>query len=159
MSSYLFIIRQEILSRMLDHKLRLKNTSGIKTNISDPIITHAMYAIDIVLFTKASRKDATNLVKVLDKYCSWSGQAINGKKSRVFFSKHTQNHTKRTIKGLLQVKNLKNDAIYLGAPMFLSRATSKDFAFRQDKLEAKLMGWRRKCLSWASRKTLIDSIA
>lgn len=43
--------------------------------------------------------------------------------------------------------------------MFLSRATSKDFAFRQDKLEAKLMGWRSKCLSWASRKTLINSIA
>lgn len=159
MSSYLFIIRQEILSRMLDHELRLKNTSGIKTSISDPIITHAMYVNDIVLFTKASRKDATNLVKVLDKYCSWFGQAINRKKSRVFFSKHTQNHTKRTIKGLLQVKNLKNDAIYLGAPMFLSRATSKDFAFRQDKLEAKLMGWRSKCLSWASRKTLINSIA
>ena len=43
--------------------------------------------------------------------------------------------------------------------MFLSRAPSKDFAFLQDKLEAKLAGWRSKCLSWAGRKTLINSVA
>ena len=55
---------------MLDHRLRLKNISGIKTSIFGPTITHVMYADDIVLFTKASRKDAANLVKVLEKYCS-----------------------------------------------------------------------------------------
>ena len=43
--------------------------------------------------------------------------------------------------------------------MFLSKAPSKDFSYLQDKLEAKLMGWRSKCLSWAGRKTLINSVA
>lgn len=75
------------------------------------------------------------------------------------FSKHTQSQTKRSDKNTLQVKCLKKDAVYLGAPMFLSRAPSKDFSFLQDKLEAKLMGWRSKCLSWAGRKTLINSMA
>ena len=43
--------------------------------------------------------------------------------------------------------------------MFLSKAPSKDFSYLQDKLEAKLMGWRSKCLSWVGRKTFINSVA
>nr|XP_023921351.1 uncharacterized protein LOC112032807 [Quercus suber] len=63
------------------------------------------------------------------------------------------------IKGLLQMKGLKKDAIYLGSPLFRSRAPSKDFKFLQEKLESKLMGWRSRCLSWAGRSTLIKSVA
>ena len=43
--------------------------------------------------------------------------------------------------------------------MFMSRAPSKDFAFLEDKIEAKLSGWRSKCLSWVGRRTLINSVA
>ena len=159
LSPYLFILVQEILSRLIDHELKLKNINGIKTSISGPTITHVMYANDIVIFSKASRRDAACLVRTLDKYCKWSGQSINMKKSGVFFSKHTQSQTKRSVKNILQVKSLKKDVVYLGAPMFLSKAPSKDFSFLQDKLEAKLMGWRSKCLLWAGRKTLINSVA
>ena len=77
LSPYLFILGQEVLSRLLDYKLRSKNISDIKTSISGPTITHVMYADDIVLFTKATRRDASNLVWILEKYCSQSGQAIN----------------------------------------------------------------------------------
>ena len=34
------------------------------------------------------------------------------------------------------MKSLKQDIVYLGAPLFLSRAPSKDFKFIQDRLEA-----------------------
>ena len=118
-----------------------------------------MYANDIVLFSKATRRDAATLMKTLDKYCKWSGQAINMGKSRVYFSKHTQGQTRRTVKSILQMKNLKKDAIYLGAPLFLSRSPCKDFTFLIDKLESKLLGWRSKCLSWARRRTLINLVA
>ena len=57
------------------------------------------------------------------------------------------------------MKSLKQDAIYLGAPLLLSSTPSKDFKFLQDRLEAKLSGWRSKCLSWAGRCTLINSVA
>lgn len=62
------------------------------------------------------------------------------KKPGVFFSKHTQSQTKRSVKNILQVKSLKKNVVYLGAAMFLSRAPSNDFSFLQDKLEAKLIG-------------------
>lgn len=57
------------------------------------------------------------------------------------------------------MKNLKRDAIYLGAPLFLSRAISKDFKYLQERLESMLMGWRSKCLSWAGRSNFIYSVA
>ena len=56
------------------------------------------------------------------------------------------------------MKRLRKDAPYLGAPMFLSKSPSKDFKFLQDKLESKLTSWRSKCLSWAGRCTLINSV-
>lgn len=93
LSPYLFILGQENLSRMLDHELNLKNVSGIQTSIRGPAITRVMYANDIVLFSKATRRDAATLMKTLDKYCKWSGQAINMGKSGVYFSKHTQGQT------------------------------------------------------------------
>lgn len=117
-----------------------------------------MYADDIILFSKASNKNAANMVSILEKYCKWSGQMVNYSKSGVFFSKHTLPNTQRAIKSILQVKKLKKDVVYLGTPMFLLRAPSKSFSYLHEKLEAKLSGWRSKCLSWAGRETLINSV-
>jgi hypothetical protein len=57
------------------------------------------------------------------------------------------------------MKSLKNDAMYLGSPMFTSSSSIKDFKYLQDKLESRLLGWRSKCLSWAGRCTMIKSVA
>lgn len=57
------------------------------------------------------------------------------------------------------MRNLKKEAIYLGAPLFLTRSPSKDFKFLQVKLEVKLLGWKNRGLSWAGRCTLINSAA
>ena len=87
LSSYLFILGQEILSRILEHELRNKNLNGIKTSSNGPTISHLMYADDIILFSKATVRDAYCLINVLEKYCSWSRQSINMNKSGVFFLK------------------------------------------------------------------------
>ena len=155
LSSYLFILGQEVLSRLLDRKLRTQNKSGIKASSHGLAITHVMYADDIILFSK----DAHNINAMLEKYYSWSGKITNKSKSGVFFSKHTHPSHRRHIKEILQLKNLKETAMYLGAPLILSRSPSLDFSYLCEKLEAKLMGWRSKCLSQAGRKTLISSIA
>lgn len=92
------------------------NICGIKASPNGLAVTHVMYADDIVLFSKASPREAHNIVNVLDKYCIWSGQCLNNKKSGIIFSKHTSNQHCRAIKDILQVKELKKDSVYLGAP-------------------------------------------
>lgn len=53
---YLFIIGQEVLLRMLERDMARKKISGVKASLGGPAIFHVMYADDIVLFSKASRK-------------------------------------------------------------------------------------------------------
>ena len=117
-----------------------------------------MYADDIVLFSKATRMEAKAINECLDMYCKWSGQCINRSKSGTYFSNHTPRQTTRGIKQIFHMKGLK-DSIYLRAPMFLSKSPSKDFSYLQNKLEARLSGWRSRTLSWVDRSTLILSVA
>jgi hypothetical protein len=84
---------------------------------------------------------------------------INKGKSGVIFSNLVLLNLKRRLKNLLQMKKVPDNANYLGAPLFSSRSRSKDFKYLQDKLEARLKGWRSKCLSWAGHCTLIKTVA
>lgn len=45
------------------------------------------------------------------------------------------------------MEQLQKDVIYLEAPLFLTNASTRDFKFLQERLEARLKGWRSKCLS------------
>ena len=97
LSPYLFILGQEVLSRMLDKELRDGNISGVKPSIRGPTITHVMYANDIVLFSKATKNDAKRLANCLEKYCTLLGKIINRGKSGILFSKHTGPNSKRAM--------------------------------------------------------------
>lgn len=159
LSSHLFILGQEVLSRLLNRELSSGNICGAKASANGPALTHVMYADDTVLFSKATRYDAGILAQCLDKYYNWSGQNINRAKSGIYFLKHSRASIRRVIKHILQKKSLKKDVVYLGAPLFTTRSPSKDFKFLQEKLENKLSGLRSRCLSWAGRCTLINAVA
>lgn len=98
-----------------------------------------MYADDIVLFSKTSR-EYNILNECLEKYCTWSGQLLNRSKSGIIFLKFIQQPRARAMKQILNVENVKKDAIYLGAPVFTSNNPSEDFKFLQESMESKLMG-------------------
>lgn len=110
---------------MLEHEIASKNIKRVKASIGGPEICHVMYADDIVLFSKATRRDAAKINDCIEKYCNWSKQKLNINNYGFFFSKYTHNQPRRFIKQVLQMKGLKQDSIYLGAPLFLSRALSK----------------------------------
>ena len=109
-------------------------------NIGGPAITHVMYADNIMLFTNAKRCETETLNECLELYCTWFGQRINKGKSGLVFSKLSQRGLRRDLKHILQMKCLKNDAMYLRASLFLTRHKSKDFKYLQDRLEAWLKG-------------------
>ena len=159
LSPYLFTLCQDVLSRLLEKQLAEGGISGVKASIGGPIFIHVMYVDDIVMFSKANRSEATFLNQCLETYSCWSGQLINRNKSGVFFSKHAQKSSLRSIKQELQMKSLKKYEIYLGAPMFLSCSRVKYFKFLHDKLESHLKGWWSKYLSWDGRCTMLKSVA
>ena len=100
-----------------------------------------MYVDDIVIFPKATRKNTSAITTTLINTAC--GQVKSSMlQSLEFFSQNSLTSTTvgRAVKHILQMKNLKKDVIYLGSPLFLSKAQSKDFKYLIDKVESKLMG-------------------
>ena len=159
LSPYLFILCQEVLSRIIDREHAAGSLSGVQMNHGGPEITNVMFADDLMLFAKATRQNVNALNSCLEKYCQWSGQLVNRSKSGIIFSKLVNLSQRRRLKEILQMKKVPENAKYLGAPLFSSRSRSKDFQYLQEKLENRLTGWRSKSLSWAGRCTLIKSVA
>ena len=159
LSPYLFILGQEVLSRLIDREFLNGSISGVRMNVGGPSFTHVMYADDIMLFAKASSREVQILDNCLESYCEWSGQRINRNKSGLICSKMVPRDKKREIKFIVAMKKVQSNAKYLGSPLFHSTSRIKDFKFLQEKLEARLLGWRCKTLSWAGRATMIKSVA
>ena len=159
LSPYLFIICQDVLSRMIEKEYIAGRISGVQMNLGGPAFTHEMYADDLILLSKANRREATILNECLEKHCLWSGQLVNRDKSGLIFSKLVQKDRQRELKHELQMKKISQHATYLGAPLFTITNRCNDFKFLQEKLDARLKGWRSKCLSWPSRSTLIKLVA
>ena len=65
LSPYLFIIGQEVLSRLIGKEFEEKNISGVKASICAPTVTHVIYVDDILLFSKATRSNATAIMNCI----------------------------------------------------------------------------------------------
>ncbi|XP_060967262.1 uncharacterized protein LOC133035407 [Cannabis sativa] len=157
LSPALFIIAADVLSRLLMAKNEVGKIVGFKFT-GGAAITHLMFADDIILFGKASVKEANNFLKCFDEYCAWSGQAVNYQKSTVYFTQGVPSNKAQEIMNILGMKRMKNDSIYLGLPLFRSFKRSKDLNFLVDKVMQRVKSWKTRLLSKAGRACLIQSV-
>lgn len=88
LSPYLFIIMQEVLTRLLKRGFQERRIGCFSHSRGASAITHLMYADDLVIFANAGKKSIRELKKVLCLYESWSGQKINKEKTAIFFSEN-----------------------------------------------------------------------
>lgn len=84
LSPYLFILCSELFSKTFRQR---GGQLGIKCVRNMERISHLLYADDILVFAEASRSNAIRIGSLLQDYCSWTGQNINGSKSAVMFNK------------------------------------------------------------------------
>uniref|UniRef100_A0A803QJL6 Reverse transcriptase domain-containing protein n=1 Tax=Cannabis sativa TaxID=3483 RepID=A0A803QJL6_CANSA len=158
LSPALFIIAADVLSRLITERKNEGHIQGFKISRDGPAITHLMFADDVMLFGKATVKEATGFLKCLQEYCSASGQAVNYHKSTVYFSKGVSTGVAREIADLLNMKRMKKDATYLGLPLFKSLNRSKDLYFLVDRALQRVKIWKTRLLSKAGRACLIQSV-
>lgn len=85
LSPYLFIMRVEVLSKLLDQAANERKV-GYHPNFLALKLTHLTFVDDLVIFTDAKLHSLTGLKYVLDKFYSWSGLKVNFEKSEIFFS-------------------------------------------------------------------------
>lgn len=119
------------------------------------IISHLMFADDLLLFGKATIEQIERVNKILKKFCDMPGQRINKEKTKVFFSKNTAEHTKRHLTHASGFRETRDLGKYLGIPLTGKTPRRKDYQLILDHVKTKLESWKSDNLSFAGRITLV----
>lgn len=158
LSPFLFILGSEVFSRLLVHTESQDFLKGLKIAKICPIVSHLLFADDLLVFCRAFPSKTSCIRDCFDKYSRWFGQSINVSKSSIHFSKNTNPNSIRNILSILPFIHNPSKSVYLGLPILFG--SSKTLAFHGiiDKVQRKIEGWRAKSLSQA-RTVLLKSEA
>jgi hypothetical protein len=159
LSPYLFILCADVLSALITNAHLKKTIHGVKIAPKAPEITHLFFADDSVIFCRATEAETTSIKDILSTYQAASGQLVNYSKSEIIFSKRVPRISKTAIQQILHMPTVHHFAKYLGQPTYIGRSKKQTFNYIQDKVWAKLKGWKEKSLSFAGRSTLIKAVA
>jgi len=147
-STFLFLIGTEVISRLLHHNLR-----GFKIVRSCSPLNHQLFVDDLVVFTTATSSEAHTIKDCLNKYSSRSGQTVNSTKSNLMFSKNTSS-TISAIRAILPYQLTFAIAKHLGIAILFGKSKTLAFSDILFKVNGKIKGWRLKTLFQASKTTL-----
>lgn len=86
-----------------------------------PIISHMMFAVDLVLFVEANTNQIDTIVECLQAFGEMSGHRVSTKKTQVYFSPNVTNHQRREICRKSQFNQVEELGKYLGANVTFPR--------------------------------------
>jgi hypothetical protein len=86
LSSYLFLIVDEDLSRAIQEAKRTRSIQGVKMGGTE-YHTHLLFVDDVLLFTNGSLAEGLKLNEALQLYCKASGMEVKIHKSSIRFNK------------------------------------------------------------------------
>ena len=89
LSPYLFLMCVEGLSALVRKAGETGVLKGMKSSQNGIWVSHLIFANDSLLFCQATMEECQKLLQVLAQYEAASGQAINRRKTSLFFSKNT----------------------------------------------------------------------
>lgn len=112
-----------------------------------PLVSHHLYADDLLVFANGERRLVSSLVQTLKVYEKWSGQLINKDKLALFFSKHIIMSRRRSLLRLNGFVEGKFPLTYLGVPLVSGWLTSRDLESFVRKIKNKMVGWKLTLLS------------
>jgi len=159
LSPYIFILCANMLSGLLHNESQSQAIHDIQVARNAPKITHILFADDSLLFARANQEEANTIIQVLNKYQLASSQLVSYDKSEVSFSRNVPDLEKNNICNKIKIKVVTSHSRYLGLPMIFGRSKKEVFAFVQDRIWKKVMGWKGKCLSKAGKETLVKAVA
>jgi hypothetical protein len=154
LSPYLFAIAMEYLTINLEMEFLKGNLSPIYQ--IEPVVTHLIYADDILILTKATVQNATCIKHVFQNLNNITGLELNPKKTTLFLSKGAIN--KNQIANTLNVSIGNLPIIYLGIPLSNNKLRARDFGELIDQINKKFNHWHSKMLNISGRTELIKTV-
>ncbi|XP_035546530.1 uncharacterized protein LOC118348600 [Juglans regia] len=115
-SPYLFIMVEEILSRLLKKKFHEGKIVVFSQPKDSSLVSHLLYADDIVI-SNGNKASLRSISQTPELYESWSGQRVSKEKSSIIFSKHIPISRRRSVLRLTGFTEGTLPFKYLGVPM------------------------------------------
>lgn len=138
-SPYLFLLCSEGFSSLIRQFEQSGLIHGCQIARQAPKISHLLFADDSYIYCRANMPEANNLLSLLQRYESISGQKINLDKSSIFFSSNTPVDMRDSICGLMEIFEADEHTTYLGLPNLLGRHKSVLLGFLKDRLRKKIL--------------------
>ena len=132
---------------------------GVVVYRGELIISHLFFVDDSLIFCKASMNDCNSLQHVLKVYEDASGQQLIKAKTSLFVNTNTNREIQEEIKTRFGAQIIRQHENYLGLPSLISRNKQNTFNVVKEKLAKKLVGWKEKLMSKASKEILIKVVA
>jgi hypothetical protein len=124
---FLFILGSEVLFILLFREEAIGNLRGLKISRNSSTIHHLLFADDLMIFGKATSKEANSIHACLKKYCLWLGQSINSGKSSINLLKNTNPSTMALILNILPYSPNPTNSTYLGLPILFGNSKKEAF--------------------------------
>lgn len=159
LSPYLFIIAIEFLTKRINVAIQRGMLKGIKLAKQAPVLSHALYADDLVILGQASGTEVMDLEAIFDAFAQASGLQINPEKSSMWFSSDCTEDEKGAIMQHLgqNWQRIMNDTWECLYPHNSSqRDLTHDLLVQ--KFHSRLAGWKINLLSHTGRLALIKSV-
>lgn len=131
---------------------------GVVVYRGELIISHLFFVDDSLIFCKASMNDCNSLQHVLKVYEDASGQQLIKAKTSLFVNTNTNREIQEEIKTRFGAQIIRQHENYLGLPSLISR-NKKYLRCSEGKVGKKLVGWKEKLMSKASKEILIKVVA
>ncbi|XP_040995112.1 uncharacterized protein LOC121241423 [Juglans microcarpa x Juglans regia] len=158
LSPYLFIVMREVLSCLIKQSCDNNKIGQFTQARGTPLVSHLMYADDIVIFANGGKRSMRSLMQVLKCYEGWSGQMLNKDKSAIYFSKSISLSRKGNIILTTGFSEGGFPFKYLGVPIVVGRLKVCDFGDLLGKVKKKIAGWKMKFLSAGGRTILLSHV-
>ncbi|XP_058096345.1 uncharacterized protein LOC131242010 [Magnolia sinica] len=148
----------EAFSANLNYLLAGGSCDPYKLPRGSPIISHLLYADDMLVFLNSVQSSLSAAKNFLQLFQSATGLKKNNRKNNFLFSKHIRASRIRASERILGFSKAGNDIQYLGAPLSKARTKVADFQFIIDKVNRRVNGWSASHVSQAGRATLIRRV-
>ncbi|KAL7614622.1 hypothetical protein Lser_V15G08580 [Lactuca serriola] len=157
LSPFLFILAMEGLNIAVKSACDNLIICGIKLPGDGPVISHLLYADDVIFVGEWDYENLKNLSRILKCFHISSGLKVNFLKSCLFGVGIDKENLSSTAQAL-GCRHGEFPFNYLGVPVGANMALKKNWNPILNKLSSKLSSWKANSLSFGGRLTLIKSV-
>jgi hypothetical protein len=157
-SPYLFVLCIDKLSHLIMHAVETGEWRAMKAGKNGPVISHLMFADDLLLFGEATEHQMNCVMRILDVFCRLSGQQVSTEKTSIYFSRNASRTICDRLSQISGFRETNTLGRYLGVPLIGRAPRRMDFQYVIDQVRAKLTRWKGNQLSFAGRVTLAKSV-